>query len=74
MNKKSKRTASSIRRKPMPLAYRNNYSSSVNEASVNLISENDYSMNHSAHPLVNDAQNRVLRDYETETKARLDCI
>ena len=74
MNRKSKGTASSIRRKPLPLAYRNNYSSVKNETSVHSNSDNNYSSNHATHPLVNDAQNRALRDYETETKARFDNI
>ncbi|MEA1989448.1 MAG: carboxysome shell carbonic anhydrase [Pseudomonadota bacterium] len=58
----------------MPLAYRNNYSSRVNEASANLPSEDNYSTNHGTHLLVDDTKNRALRDYEAETKARFDNI
>ena len=74
MNKKSKNTASSIRRKSLQLAYRNNYSSVNNEASVKFTSESNYSRNHATHPLVNDTQNRALRNYETEIKGRFDNI
>ena len=74
MNRNSRRTASSIRRKPTPLAYRNNYSSTSHVDSLHVKTEGGYSFEHGTHPLVNDAKNRALRDYETKTKARFDNI
>lgn len=71
---KNKSTASSIRRKPAPVAYRNNYSVGVQSALSNVQPTESSSASYSTHALVDNAQNRLLRDYETETKARFDKI
>ena len=58
----------------MPLAYRNNYSSVEKSASASFHAESDYTTQHNAHPLVNNAKNHSLRDYEAQTKARFDNV